>query len=168
MPEKEVVQILNLLEENGIEVYVDGGWGVDALLGKETREHEDLDIAVPHKYVPLLRKLLEKRGYIEVQRDDSSISNFVLSNNKGYFLDVHSYTFDEDGNNIFGVAYLPYHLTGNGSINGYIVKCPPPDVMVEFHTGYEVDINDYKDVKALCRKFGIELPKEYTRFEKTN
>jgi lincosamide nucleotidyltransferase A/C/D/E len=29
-----------------IEFYVDGGWGVDALLGKQTRPHADLDIAI--------------------------------------------------------------------------------------------------------------------------
>lgn len=167
MTAESAVEIIKLLEQNGIEVYVDGGWGVDALLGKQTRRHDDLDIALPHRYVPKLRELLEARGYRDVPRDDTRDCNFVLGDDKGNLVDIHSYTFDENGNLIFGVAYEPQQLTGTGTINGYPVKCIPPDVMVEFHTGYELDENDYHDVKALCTKFGIELPKEYERFEQT-
>ena len=165
MTSAEVVGIIKLLEQNGIEVYVDGGWGVDALLGELTRAHEDLDIALPHRFVPLLRELLEARGYKEIPRPDTRDCNFVLGDDKGHLVDVHSYTFDENGKHIFGVAYQPRHLTGTGAIDGYPVKCPPPDVMVEFHTGYEVDENDYRDTKALCERFNIPLPKEYDKFE---
>ena len=35
---------LNLFDELDIAVWIDGGWGVDALLGECTREHQDLDI----------------------------------------------------------------------------------------------------------------------------
>lgn len=165
MSDSDVVELVQLLENNDIEVFVDGGWGIDALLGEQTRKHGDLDIALPHKYVPKLRELLEARGYKDVPRNDTRDCNFVLGDDKGHEVDVHSYTFDEDGNNIFGVAYEPRHLTGIGSINGYSVKCIPADVMVEFHSGYELDENDYHDVKALCDRFGFELPDEYKRFE---
>ena len=37
-----VVQLLQLFDQHGIEVVVDGGWGVDALLGEQTRVHGDL------------------------------------------------------------------------------------------------------------------------------
>jgi lincosamide nucleotidyltransferase A/C/D/E len=165
MPASTVLSLLALFEHHAIEVHVDGGWGVDALLGVQTRRHEDLDIAVPHKYVPQLRELLAARGYEEVPRPDSWECNFVLGDAQGHLVDVHSYTFDENGKNIFGVAYEPRHLTGSGTIEGHPVKCPPPDIMVEFHTGYEVDENDYQDVKALCKWFGLALPKEYEKFE---
>jgi len=165
MTSTEAVAIIKLLEQNGIEVYVDGGWGVDALLGEQTRKHDDLDVAVPHEYVPKLRELLEIRGYKDVPRDDTRECNFVLGDDKGHLVDVHSYTFDENGNNIFGVAYVPRHLSGAGAIDGYPVKCPPPDVMVEFHTGYDVDENDYRDAKALCERFNIPLPKGFDKFE---
>ena len=166
MTAEDAVEIIKLLEENGIEVYIDGGWGVDALLGGQTRKHDDLDIAIPHKYVPLLRELLEARGYMDVPRDDTRECNFVLGDDKGHLVDVHSYTFDENGNNIYGVAYEPSHFTGTGMINGYPVKCPPPSVMVEFHTGYDVDENDYRDTKALCERFDIPMPKDYQKYEK--
>jgi len=164
MTANDVVEIIKLIEQNGIEVYVDGGWGVDALLGEQTRIHEDLDIAVPHKFVPKLRELLEARGYKDVPRDDTRDCNFVLGDDKGHLVDIHSYTFDENGENIYGVAYKPHHLTGTGTINGYPVKCPPPDVMVEFHTGYELDETDYHDTKALCERFSFLLPRDYDKF----
>jgi len=33
----DATQITTYAEENGIEVWIDGGWGVDALLEEETR-----------------------------------------------------------------------------------------------------------------------------------
>jgi lincosamide nucleotidyltransferase A/C/D/E len=158
------VEIIKLLELHGIELYIDGGWGVDALLGEQTRKHDDLDIAVPHKFVPKLREIFESRGYTDVPRDDTRECNFVLGDDKGKLLDVHSYTFDENGKHIFGVAYEPHHFTGKGKINGHPVKCIPPEIMVEFHTGYDVDENDYRDVKALCEQFDIPMPGVYRGF----
>jgi len=160
----DVVEIFKMLEQHDIEVYVDGGWGVDALLGEHTRKHSDLDIALPHRFVSRLRELLEARSYKEVLQPDTWECNFVMGDNKGHLVDVHSYTFDENGKNIFGVAHQRQHLTGTGIISGYPVKCPPPEVMVGFHTGYDTDEDDYRDVKALCERFGVPLPKEYGKF----
>ena len=166
MKAEKVIELLKLFAENGIDTVVDGGWGVDALLGEQTRPHDDLDIAIQHKDVPKLRELLIERGYADVPRDDTRDCNFVLGDESGNLVDVQSYTFDEDGNNIFGVEYLPEHLTGEGTINGYKVKCIPPETAVEFHTGYELDANDFRDVRALCEKFKIPLPPEYKKFNK--
>jgi lincosamide nucleotidyltransferase A/C/D/E len=55
MTAEDVLELVILFEQNGIEVILDGGWAVDALLGVQTRPHEDLDVAMPHKYVPLTR-----------------------------------------------------------------------------------------------------------------
>ena len=164
MKPEYVVEFIKLLNQNNIEVYIDGGWAVDAVLGEQTREHEDLDIALPHKYVLLLRRILEEKGFKDVPRDDTRDCNFVLGDEHGHLIDIHSYTFDENGVNIFGVEYQPHQLIGIGFINGYKVNCVPPDVLVEFHTGYEVDENDYHDVKALCNRFNIALPKVYEKF----
>jgi hypothetical protein len=39
-----VVALVDLLERRGVDVWLDGGWGVDALLGYQDREHDDLDV----------------------------------------------------------------------------------------------------------------------------
>lgn len=164
MTAKDAVELLQLLEGHGIEVIVDGGWGVDALLGEQTRDHSDLDIAMRHRDVPELRRVLGDRGYREIQVPDTWECNFVLMDPQGRRVDVHSFTFDDAGNNVYGVAYKPEHLTGKGTIAGRSVKCIPPDHMVAFHSGYRLDENDVRDVKALCDRFGIALPREYERF----
>lgn len=159
-----VIKLLKLSTENDIDVVVDGGWEVDALLGEQTRPHEDLDIAVPHKDVPKLRKLLTDRGFKDIPRNDTRDCNFVLGDDSGNSVDVHSYIFDEQGRNIYGVEYLPEHFTGSGTIEGYPVKCISPEWSVKFHTGYDLDENDFLDVSALCKRFDIPLPKEYEKF----
>ena len=162
----DVVAMIQLLVENGIQVHVDGGWGVDALLGEQTRLHEDLDIAIAHQNAPLLRELLAACGYREIPRDDSWECNFVLQDDVGRTLDVHSYTFDAQGNHVFGVPYPAESLAGRGMIAGYPVACITPEWMVKFHSGYELDRNDYRDVLALCERFGIDLPAEFGQFQK--
>jgi lincosamide nucleotidyltransferase A/C/D/E len=164
MTAKDVIEIVNLLNQNDIEVIIDGGWGVDALLEKQTRTHADLDVAVEHKDVPNIRALLEAKGYHEVPWGDTWECNFVLGDDSGHLFDVHSCTFDKAGNNVFGVKYPYDSLKGSGSINGLPVKCITPEWIVKFHSGYKLDENDYHDVKLLCNRFGIEIPKEYDEF----
>jgi lincosamide nucleotidyltransferase A/C/D/E len=88
-----------------------------------------------------------------------------MGDSSGRLIDIHSYTFDENEKHIFGVGYEPHHLTGTGTIEGFPVKCIPPDIMVEFHTGYEVDQDDFRDVKALCERFNIPMPAVYEKFQ---
>ncbi len=160
MEAKDVIKLYKLFEENDIEVWIDGGWGIDALLGKQTRPHSDLDIAIYHKNKPKLLKLLEERGYKDIERDDTSDWNFVLGNGKRE-VDVHTFVFDNSGNNVYGTAYPKESLAGSGTINGESVKCIHPEWVVKFHANYEPKEKDLKDIKALCDKFGLELPKNY-------
>lgn len=166
MPAETVVTLLQLFERHGLEVHVDGGWGVDALLERQTRGHGDLDIALPHAQVPQLRRLLAAKGYVDVPRDDSWACNFVLGDGHGHEVDVHSYELDATGQNAFGVAYRAAHLTGVGRIADYPVRCIDPQWMVWFHTGYPVDEDDYHDVKLLCDRYGFPLPDDYRRFDR--
>jgi lincosamide nucleotidyltransferase A/C/D/E len=166
MTAQDVIEIVQLLQQNHIDVCIDGGWGVDALLGEQTRKHADLDIAVQHKDVALLRTMLEARGYRDVPRDDTRDCNFVMGDDQGHLVDIHSYIFEEAGNHVFGVEYPYDSLDGTGSVSGYPVRCITPEWMVKFHTGYQLDENDYRDVKALCQRFDIPMPEEYKGFDR--
>ncbi len=164
MPAAKVIDIVQLLDQNKIEVIIDGGWAVDALLEEQTRPHEDLDLAVFHKDVLKIRALFDTLGYQEVIRDDSWECNFVLDDDQGHLIDFHSCTFDSEGNNIFGVKYPLESLQGSGIIADFPVRCVPPDWLVKFHSGYKLDENDYQDVKLLCEKFGLQIPEEFNEF----
>jgi lincosamide nucleotidyltransferase A/C/D/E len=161
MTASDVVVILQLLAQAAIDVCVDGGWGVDALLGEQTRPHEDLDIAIQHKDAAQIRAVLGAKGYQEVPRDDSWECNFVLGDDLGHLVDVHTYAYDSAGNFVYGLQYPLDSLNGTGSINGYLVKCITAEWLIKFHTGYKLDENDYHDVKVLCQRFGIAMPGEY-------
>ncbi len=165
MQAEDVLSIVQLFEDNGIDLVIDGGWGVDALLGEQTRAHSDLDIAIQHKDVNHARALLEDRGYMDVPRDDTRDCNFVLGDNQGRLVDFHTFTFDAQGKLIFGVEYPFESLTGTGSILGHPVRCIRPDWMVKFHSGYKLDENDNHDVRLLCERFQIQLPAEYDHFQ---
>jgi lincosamide nucleotidyltransferase A/C/D/E len=166
MTEADVLWFLELMAETGIYIVVDGGWGVDALLGWQSRRHADLDIAVEHQHVPALQQVLEHRGFRAVEREGTHAYNFVLGDASGRLIDVHSYEFDDRGNLLFGIAYPFDSLAGVGLIGGRPVRCITPERMVEFHSAYDGDEDDYRDVVALCRKFAIPVPEYYVRWGK--
>ena len=166
MTPADVLEIVALLEGNGIPVWLDGGWGVDALLGRQTRDHGDLDLAIQHKDVPRLRELLGARGYLDVPRDDTKDWNFVLGDGHGHEVDVHSYTLDSEGKHVYGTEYGADALTGSGSVNGRVVMCISAEHIVRFHTGHELRETDIRDVQALHKRFGVPLPKEHVEWLK--
>jgi lincosamide nucleotidyltransferase A/C/D/E len=161
MPAEEAVAVYTLLNDAGVELWVDGGWSVDALLGRQTRSHKDLDIAVRWEDTLRLRESLGARGYEEVRRE--SQWNFVLGDDKGHEVDVHAFVCDERGNAVEGVMYPTGSLSGKGVIIGQPVKCISADYMVQFISPwlYKLRGKDFDDVAALCEKFGIAYPKEY-------
>jgi lincosamide nucleotidyltransferase A/C/D/E len=69
MTASDVLEVLGRLEAAGLAVWVDGGWGVDALVGETTREHADLDLVVLAPELGAVRSLLGELGYRTVLRD---------------------------------------------------------------------------------------------------
>ena len=165
----DVLDLYNALQSSGVEIWLDGGWGVDALLEKQTRSHKDLDVAIQQKDVATLLELLDTRGYREIKLEIRRPHNFVLADNQGHEIDIHVIVMDEHGNGIYGPVengemYPAEALAGVGIIAGQPVKCISPEWAINFHSGYELKEKDYKDVSALCEKFGINLPPAYERF----
>jgi len=170
MTSLDVIGLYTSLENLGVEIWVDGGWGVDALLGEQTRPHKDLDITLQQKDIPILHQFLQARGFKDIKRDDTNTWNFVLGDENGREVDVHVIVFDEKGNGIYGPPekgeiYPADSLTGTGKIQGQTVRCISPEWMVKFHSGYQLKEKDFRDVSALCSKFGIALPVAYKHFK---
>lgn len=161
MTAEDVLLVYDLLAKNGITVWVDGGWCVDALLGSETREHPDLDLAVHRKNNLRLRKLLEDEGYTEAPRTDSAEWMYVMKNPNGNQIDIHAFEYDDEGKNTYGIEYPYGSLTGKGKIGGQEVNCIDPKWMFKFKTAYEPKEKDLNDVRALSRRFGFDLPERY-------
>ena len=52
---EDVISIYKRLLTNGFQVWMTGGWGIDALLGEQTRPHKDLDLIILLDDVEFLR-----------------------------------------------------------------------------------------------------------------
>ncbi len=169
---KYVAELAELLGKEGVDIWLDGGWAVDALLGEQTRTHADVDIVIQQKDVPKLREVLGARGYKDVERDDTSAWNFVSGDSKGHQVDVHAVIFDENGNGLYGpvergTMFPAASLTGTGKVNGRAVKCISAEYMVKFISLwlYKHRDKDFNDVFALCDKFHLEYPEELLKIQ---
>jgi lincosamide nucleotidyltransferase A/C/D/E len=157
-----VVELYRRLTDLGIALWLDGGWGVDALLGAETRPHEDLDIVVEEKHLLRLRGLLESEGFRDIERDDTSAWNFVLGHDDGRLIDVHVVVFDEAGNGVYGppengATYPASAFAGVGTVNGIPVRCLTAEYQLRSRN-YPLRDKDIKDAQALRARFGTKPP----------
>lgn len=166
MESKDVLRIYNLLEKNGISIWIDGGWSVDALLGKQTRTHKDLDIAIESKDVSKFQEVLENKGFTSTKGDGEW--NIIVRDDMNREIDVHIFIYDEKGEVVEGIMYPTESLKGKGEIDGQSVRCITPKYQIEFLAKW---VHKWPEkytpaIKALCVKFGMELPKEYTNLVK--
>ncbi len=160
----DVIRFLGTVDRLGIEVWLDGGWGVDALVGNQTRPHGDLDIILSTPDGALLVAELGVQGFVEIERESRRPFNFVYGHADGRKVDFHQFDRNADGDGEYGEAgpiFTPKALSGRGSVLGRPVRCIDPGTVVRFHTGYAHDADDVHDVLLLCTTFGIEVPEEY-------
>lgn len=165
MQATDVVDLYNELKRSGVTIWIDGGWAVDAVVGRETRPHQDLDIAVESEQVALLKRCLEQRGYVEVHREDSSKWNFVLADAENRSIDVHVVVLDKrdgvHGMPLDGIAYPAGSLTGEGVIAGTTVCCVKAEFLLQFKTSYPPRDVDLRDVATLCNLLGSSIPESH-------
>ena len=161
-------EILDLLDRASIEVWLDGGWGVDALLESQTRLHRDVDIIVRVSDVPEVQRLLEQRSFSI--KEGSPPHSFVLANGLGLEVDIHAVVFDEEGNGIYRMQnrkdwiYTQVGFSGRGKVEDMEVKCLSPAVQVHCHAhGYTPVEKDFQDMEKLHQKFRVELPPQLSR-----
>jgi lincosamide nucleotidyltransferase A/C/D/E len=170
MTAEDTLFVYNLLENNDIRVWLDGGWAVDAHLGLQTRRHNDVDIAIDINDVAKYLKIMNEHGYKRVLRDGDKPECFVVGDDQGHAIDTHIFVWDEHGNGIYGPPenndmWPAASLRSFGSIGGQPVRATSPECLVKFHTGYEVDADDWHDVRLLCERFDLEIPADFRRFQ---
>ena len=167
----DVAQIYQLLLENGIKIWIVGGWGIDALLGEQTRDHKDLDVLILLDDVQQTCELVAHHGYqlkelwienewaIDAQANKVATA-FVLQDAEGREFDAHAMTLDEQGNGIPAweandFFFTKEDLSGTGTIVGIPVQCITPKSQIESHTGYELPDEQIRDMELLRKKFDV-------------
>ncbi len=81
----DVKQILQFAIDAEIKVFLDGGWGVDALLGYQSRAHNDIDIFVEIPRALILHTCWPKRhteyGLQQTPWEHQSLAFLMLFSN---------------------------------------------------------------------------------------
>jgi lincosamide nucleotidyltransferase A/C/D/E len=98
MPAEVVLGIVDAMHAAGLRCWVAGGWGVDALVGRPTRTHRDLDLAVEHRDMQKAMQVLHGLGYREWYRlvpDVPLLTQIVFTDHPvaGRAVDLHPLEF---------------------------------------------------------------------------
>ncbi|WP_127503515.1 nucleotidyltransferase domain-containing protein [Actinoplanes solisilvae] len=164
MSAPEVVAIVSELGARGVAAGVGGGWGVDALLGSQTREHSDLDLWLPAEGLEPAFLGFRQLGIDRIQPWPGDRPwNFVLHDGGRLRADLHLYELRADGavhygSALDGVSFPAAALEGAGTVDGMSVRCEAAEWSVRWHTGYPPRVKDRHDVSLLCTRFGLALP----------
>jgi lincosamide nucleotidyltransferase A/C/D/E len=165
MDAEEVLRVLDALEVAVVRAGVTGGWGIDALLRRQTREHGDVDLGIPSDAIDGGIEALRSIGYTIAT--DERPARVVLTSATGK-VDLHPIVVLPSGAGVQTgfdgqtFEYQPGSLEAEGEIDGRIVRCGTPELQVTFHRGYEPREHDRRDMSALADAFGLTLDAPYS------
>jgi lincosamide nucleotidyltransferase A/C/D/E len=154
-----VVELLARVSAAGVDVWIGGGWGIDALLSRQTRPHRDLDLMHDLEYEPLLVSVLQESGYAETF--DARPVRFVMTHTTGIELDLHPLVFATDGSarqaaDDLGATFgYPAECFVTGRVLRTVVPCLSAAQQIYFHQGYEPREHDLHDMARLREAFGV-------------
>ena len=162
MTENNVTDLLKQIQHLKIDVWITGGWGIDALLGRQTRPHNDIDIFIQRKDANAFSEILNRNGYREIQMEYTTDDHTVWQNSENNTIDLHLFEFVDADSLRFENDIYPFELfRGKGAIGGMEVRCLTAEAQLLYHQGYEQTEKDRHDVFLLCEAFGLSVPKEY-------
>jgi lincosamide nucleotidyltransferase A/C/D/E len=159
---EDATRLMKLLSDESVELWVAGGWGIDALVGRQTRPHRDLDVLVPVPRILTVHRLLLANGF--TLETDWFPTRFEMIHQRGQALDIHPLRLDHDGGGRLELESEEWWnfdaeaLSGRGTIGGCEVRCLSVREQIRCHTGYEPTETDRADMDLLATHFGVEIP----------
>lgn len=163
MDEPAVTELLGRLQAAGVLAWVDGGWGVDALLGDQSRPHSDLDLVVPRSQLDSAREVLDALEFTVLR--DWLPNAIALIDAAGRQVDLHPVDPTPDGGGdqiqLDGSSRWHYSRPVRGVIGGHAVLCCPIRDQVLCHLGYPPRAIDFDDMRRLAERFSLALPEPY-------
>ncbi|MER5185385.1 amino acid transporter [Streptomyces sp. NPDC002896] len=159
MTADDVLSILAVLRDADVDIWIGGGWGIDALVGEQTRRHRDLDLMHRENQEPAVMAALAEAGFAETL--NWRPVRFVVTNPLGREIDLHPLAFAADGSAVQASPdpehpfVYPASCFVTGTIQGTTVPCLSPEQQIYFHRGYAPADHDRHDMAQLRRAFGI-------------
>jgi Aminoglycoside-2''''-adenylyltransferase. len=149
---ENLIEVLDLLDNMKIRYWIEGGWGVDILLGRQNREHRDIDVDFDGEFTDLLLNKLKEIGYDIVV--DWSPSRIELYHTKLGYIDIHPFVIKEDGsakqaNPQGGWFELEAKWFSTALFEGRVIPCISAEAQKLFHSGYEPREVDKIDMQNL-------------------
>ena len=145
----DLFDLVSAFDDMAVDHWLDGGWGVDCLLGSQSRSHGDVDVVLARTDLDRVREMLATRGF-RVIRD--WLPKLALRDDRGREVDLHPVdrTADGGGDQILldGVAWH-YDPPVEGSIDGQAIRCASAEDQLLMHQGYEPGSIDFLDVHKL-------------------
>jgi lincosamide nucleotidyltransferase A/C/D/E len=163
MEARDVIDIVLLFEQAGIDIWLEGGWGIDALLGVQNRDHGDLDLVVDAPRADETRRMLADLGFRVIFEDPPGRCS--LEDGRGRIVDLSFAVADRYGDrwNVNrttgrGEPDYPFDCFTYGWVGGHKVSCLGPETQVNHHLGYEVEEVDRFDIELLRERFDTRVP----------
>jgi lincosamide nucleotidyltransferase A/C/D/E len=150
----DVVALLDALDARDVDCWLDGGWGVDALLGEQTREHGDVDLVVRRGDLPAVAAVLGGRGYVVVR--DWRPTSLAWRDAEGREVDLHPVDPTPDGGGdqvLEDGGRWHYEAPVAGTVAGRAVRCAGVGEQLRMHEGYPLRDTDRADVLRLRERF---------------
>jgi lincosamide nucleotidyltransferase A/C/D/E len=153
----EVLRVLDALTTAQCAFWLEGGWGVDALVGSQTRAHRDVDVDLDAGCEDAALAALAGLGYV-VETDWRPNRVELVAPGRGW-VDLHPLQLDGDGGARQaalggGVHYFPPSFFTVGALSGRRVPCVSAAAQRVFRTGYEPRAVDRHDLAVLDRLEG--------------
>lgn len=155
----DVLTLVSAMDELGVVCWLDGGWGVDCLLGEQTREHGDLDLVVGRSDVDRVTRHLKANSF-EVLRDWLPTS-IAFRDPSGREVDLHPVELTADGGGdqvLQDGSTWHYSAPVEGFVAGRSVRCASPRDQLLMHLGYDPRPVDFADVRRIAERFELPAP----------
>lgn len=162
MAASHALRVIHALEASDVHVWVAGGWGVDALVGRQTRVHDDLDLLCADRQHldETTHDVMTRLGFRPLEAEEGGHHlprRIVWRDRTGRTVDILPVGVEADGDDD---AFTPASFSP-GRIDGHQVGCLSVEVQLKLHTGYDSRREDQRDVRLLCSHFGLDLPSGY-------
>lgn len=147
-----MVDLLDRLAAVTDTAWLGGGWGVDALVGRQTRPHADADLVVDAPSLPGALDLLRGLGFADAE--DWLPVRIELVHPDGRRVDLHPVVFAADGSGVQAgldgaVFGYPAGCATTGRVGGRSVACLTAGQQLRFREGYVWRGVDHHDVALL-------------------